>query len=79
MRCKVALCRAHVHITPPCLDVAETRKQLQLVKELADKCGDDLSDSGLMVLLSAVEHSMQLLGWRSRDAISLLTSIREVR
>ncbi|PVD21870.1 hypothetical protein C0Q70_17672 [Pomacea canaliculata] len=77
VRCKVALCRAHVHITPPCLDVAETRKQLQLVKELADKCGDDLSDSGLMVLLSAVEHSMQLLGWRSRDAISLLTSIRE--
>nr|KAG5694547.1 hypothetical protein BaRGS_032492 [Batillaria attramentaria] len=80
VRGKVALCLAHVYITPPCRDVKNVRKYLTQVCELADASGEDLSDAGLLVAMSAVQHRMQLDGWQARHmcvALEVNSDVRE--
>ncbi|KAK7095097.1 uncharacterized protein [Littorina saxatilis] len=74
VRGKVALCHAHLYVTKDLRDVVHTKRHLTEVCRLAEVAEDDLSDNGLMVLASAVQHRVQLEGWvRSDTVTSLLT------
>ncbi|KAL8602077.1 hypothetical protein ACOMHN_007347 [Nucella lapillus] len=63
VRAKVALCLAHLYITEPLRDIGKTQEYLKQVCDLSESVGDDLSDSGVVVLLIAVQHKVQLDGW----------------
>ena len=70
VRGKVALCLAHLYV--PERDVTQTQRYLKEVCELAEGGQKDLSDSGLVVLMCAIQHRLQLGGWDSATVTSLL-------
>lgn len=72
--CKVALSLAHVHVVLE--DLLEAKLCLQDVIDCARNA--DLSDDGLAVLLSAIEHTTQLEGQMSKKVTSLLSWAQEL-
>lgn len=73
VRGKVALSLAHIYVTRTICDVSQTRRYLQEVCQLAEDKETELSDTGLLVLMSAIQHSVHLEGWKSNKVTSLLT------
>ena len=78
VRGKVALCLAHLYVTEPLRDVTQTKRYLKEVCELAEGGQKDLSDSGLVVLMCAIQHRLQLGGWASATVTSLLDRAEQV-
>jgi hypothetical protein len=50
----------------------------QEVCQLAEDKETELSDAGLVVLMSAIQHRVQLEGWTSNRVTSLLTWAQQV-
>ena len=69
VRGKVALCAAHLYVTEALRDAAQAKRYLKEVCDLAQSGEGDLSDSGLVVLMSAVQHRVQLEGWAASDRV----------
>lgn len=70
IRGKVELCLAHVYLVPSCRDLSRVRKHLEQVCELAKAIGDNFSDDAHVVLMNAVEHLLQMTGWRASQVQS---------
>ncbi|KAK7480301.1 hypothetical protein BaRGS_00028469, partial [Batillaria attramentaria] len=69
---EVTLALAHVYVTPLCRDVRSVEKCLDQVLELCQAESVDLSDEGLAVAVSALQHNVQLDGWQIRHNKHLL-------
>ena len=78
VRGKVALCLAHLYVTEPLRDVTQTKRYLLEVCQLAEAEQRDLSDTGLIVLMTAIQHRVQLEGWASDRVTSVLEWAQQV-
>ena len=78
VRGKVALCLAHLYVTEPLRDVTQTKHYLLEVCQLAEAEQRDLSDKGLIVLMSTIQHRVQLEGWAPDRVTSLLDWAQQV-
>nr|KAG5694546.1 hypothetical protein BaRGS_032491 [Batillaria attramentaria] len=64
-RMKLALFMAHVYVTPPCRDVMQVKNYLRQACDVLENDGDDLTNQGLLMAMSAVQHRLQLDGWQA--------------